>query len=77
MIKPGLFKIVHNTAVTHCQKYKNVKAYISGTIKESQKISSDLSSLGSRLGLQEIWSKLKDKKCTLLKNLVNGLTRIS
>jgi hypothetical protein len=51
----------------HCKKYKNVKAYISGAIKESQKISTDLSSLGSRLGLQEIWSKLNDTKCAPLK----------
>ncbi len=42
-------------------KNKNVKDYIFWTIKDSQEISTDLSSLGSRLGLQEIWSNFNDK----------------
>jgi hypothetical protein len=42
-------------------------AYISGTIKENQKISTDLGSIKSMLGLQEIWSNLNDKKHTLIK----------
>jgi hypothetical protein len=44
-----------------------VKAYISGTKQDRQKIPTDLSSLGSRLGCEEIWSSLNDEKCALLK----------
>jgi glycine cleavage system protein P-like pyridoxal-binding family len=36
------------------KKNKNIKAYISKTINNSQEISTDLSFLGSWLGLQEI-----------------------
>jgi hypothetical protein len=39
----------------------NIKDYISGTIRDSQQISTDLSSLGSWLGPKEIWSNLNNK----------------
>jgi hypothetical protein len=56
---PELFKVSQYTDVMHFKKYKTVKACISGTMKDSWKILTDLNSLGSRLGLKEIVSSLK------------------
>jgi hypothetical protein len=52
-------------------KNKNIKAYIFGTIKDGQEILTDPSSVGSRIGLQEIWSTLSNKNMHCYKNLKN------
>ncbi len=69
--KPDLFSMSLHFCHT-LLKLWIYKAYISGTIKDSLKISTDPGSLYSRLTLQKIWSTFNNERCALVKHSGNS-----